>query len=65
MERTTTTIATGQNQGYYIRRWVAHGQGFLFFLATQKKRAGESNKGIFENFFKNFRQYISREEKKS
>jgi len=38
---------------------------FFVFSGDSKKRAGESNKGIFENFFKNFRHtYLEKEKKR-
>jgi hypothetical protein len=40
-----------------VRWWVPR----VFFCDDKKKKADESNKGIFENFFKQFA--ISREKK--
>jgi len=51
----------------YLHEWTScWGQVFFFVanfrhLATRKNRAGESNKGIFENFFLN--RHISRKTK--
>jgi hypothetical protein len=47
MERTTTTIATGQNQGYYIRRQAA-------VEVLRKKERGEIKLSVYDqNWWKN------------
>jgi hypothetical protein len=42
----STADATPELQGFFLWR--------IFATWRQRKRAGESNKGIFENFFKTF-----------
>jgi len=42
----STAKATPELQGFFLWR--------IFATWRQRKRARESNKGIFENFFKNF-----------